>query len=184
MVPKSLNVTLPVGTGAPAVPVTMARSWIAVFGATDLPWRSESELLAAEWISVLIAATHCSKLPMVKSLSTAVIDCEERVSTMNVGKHSLPRPTAVRSKPPSKKPTIGYCPVPAPDLARKSGSRAGTTLPFVAAQPASAGSQTPLAPAVLLMTCCKHTPFAPALDSKEPAGHGTLEEPVFTRVTS
>src|SRR5437773_1392489 len=135
MVPKSLNVTLPVGTGAPAGPVEVARFVIGVIRANGVAWRSGSELSAAEWISVLIAATHCSNLPIVKSLSTAVIDCEERVSTANVGKHSLPRPTAVRSRPPSKNPTIGYCPAPAPDLAVKSGSRAGTTLPFVAAQP-------------------------------------------------
>ena len=76
---------------------------------------------------------------------------------MNVGKHSVPRPIAVRSRPPSKNPTIGYCPAPAPDLATKSGSSAGITLPFVAAQALSLGSQTPFAPAVLLMSCVKVT---------------------------
>src|SRR6266446_3895627 len=139
---KRLKVTVPVGTGAPAVPVTMARSWIVVPGVIELPWRSASELSGAEWISVLMAAAHCSKLPIVKSLSTAVIDCDERVSTMNVGKHSPPRPMPVRSRPPSKKPTTGYDPGGAPDLATKSGSRAGITLPFVAAQALSLGSQT------------------------------------------
>src|SRR5438034_1718878 len=153
VVPKSWNVTFPVGRVKPDVPVTMARSWIGVPGATDLPCRSPSLLLIAEWISVLMVAAHCSNFPSVKSLSTAVIDCEERVSTMKVGKHSVPRPTAVRSSPPSKNPTTGYCPCPAPDLEMKSGSSAGTTLPFVAAQALSVGSQTPLAPAVLLMSC-------------------------------
>ena len=64
-------------------------------------------LSAASRISVAISAWQRSNWVIVKSLSTAVMDCEDLVSTMAVGKHSPPRPIAVRSKPPSKKPTIG-----------------------------------------------------------------------------
>src|SRR5947199_4958743 len=132
--------------------------------------------LSKMWVS--ISATQRSNCPRVKSLSTAVIDCEERVSTTNVGKHSPPKPIALRSRPPSKKPTVGYSPVPAPDLARKSGSSASITAPFVAAQAASAGTagltvaelQTPLAPRVLLTSCVRHMSPAPALASTDPAG--------------
>src|SRR5206468_12835812 len=55
--------------------------------------------------------------------------------------------------------------------AAKSGSSAVTTAPFVAAQAASVGSQTPLAPAVPLTSCVKHMSPEPALDSTEPVGH-------------
>ena len=109
---KNENVAVPVGVAKPTVPVTIALSWIGVLAGMVVPVMS---WWAALWTSVLMEAAHCWKAPSVKSFSTAVIDCDERVSTRNVGKHSPPRPKAVRFKPPSKKLTGGYWPE-GPDL--------------------------------------------------------------------
>src|SRR5437867_872832 len=65
------------GSGPLSVPVTVAVSWITVPGVTDVPVMSSLALLRM-WVS--IDAWHGSKFPSVKSFSTAVIDCDERVS--------------------------------------------------------------------------------------------------------
>src|SRR4051812_5044783 len=56
-------------------------------------------LVAETW--VVSDAPHFSKLPSAKSLSCAVVECDERVAPRNVEKHwSLPS-TALRSMPAS-----------------------------------------------------------------------------------
>ena len=86
------KVTVPVGLIEGRLPVTVAVSWTAVAGLT--------ELLDA---CVFSAALQLPKLVSTKSFNVAVVDVEERVSDSRLAKHSLAMPAgrSDRLMPPS-----------------------------------------------------------------------------------
>src|SRR5262245_53789986 len=114
-------------------------------------------------------AWQASKFCKTKSFNVAVIDCEERVSTRKLAKHSPARPKAVRFRPPSKNSTCPYFPVGVPCLSAKFGSSeiarlfgSSLQLPllsrvgqFVDAQMVSGPLQACVVPAAAAAICVK-----------------------------
>src|SRR5207249_4495149 len=100
---KNSNVTVPVGVLTPGVPVTKAWSRSVVGYATVLLLVRAAPLWEGTWVAM--PAWQGWDAPPTKSFSTAVMDCEERVSIRKLAKHSPPRLNAVRFRPPSKKAT-------------------------------------------------------------------------------
>src|SRR2546428_13244461 len=79
MGPQRKNVTVPLGVIEGRFPTTVAVSWTGVPGVSGPAFDT--------WVDIV--ATQLPKLPRTKSFSSAVVDCEERVSARKLAKHSL-----------------------------------------------------------------------------------------------
>src|SRR3954466_1959098 len=104
--PHRVNATLPVHV---VTPPTVTTAWSRTV-TEPVPIETSGTLLlllslmappAPVWGVVVMPDEQSPKLPRTKSLRTAVVDCDERVSEATEAKHSPPRLSELRFTPPS-----------------------------------------------------------------------------------
>src|SRR5437667_1428940 len=98
MFPSNVSVTLWMNSGIAPVFVTTS-GYVVASPTFDSP------------VNGVAARLHNGKLPVTKSDSVAVGDCEERVSARNAEKQP-PKPRAVRSTPSSRNSPAAGCEAP------------------------------------------------------------------------